>query len=103
MPRMPRPPETPCLSLSSKRKQDVQRQPAERCTGVELLGDRNEAHFVLLEHAQHPREVEQRPAQTVDLVHHDAIEVACLDRSHTAGSWRSIGVVIYKLIRLDVP
>src|SRR5665213_4262321 len=35
----------------SKRKQDVQRQPSERCAGVELLGDRNETHFVFLEDA----------------------------------------------------
>jgi hypothetical protein len=34
---------------------------------------------VLLEHAQHPREIEQRPAQTVDFIYHDAIQFARFD------------------------
>src|ERR1700733_1735675 len=61
-------------------QEDIQRQPPQRSAGVELLRDRHETHFVLLENAQHAREVQQRPAQTVDFVYHHAVQCARLDR-----------------------
>src|ERR1017187_1631390 len=51
----------------SKAKKNVQRQSSQRGAGVELLGDRNETHLVLLEDTQHAGEVQQRSAQTVAL------------------------------------
>jgi hypothetical protein len=60
-------------------QQNVQSQPAERCAGIELLGNGNEADVVLFENAQHFREVEQRPAQTIHLIYDHAIERSRLD------------------------
>jgi hypothetical protein len=48
-----------------ERQQDVQRQPAQRRAGVELLRGCDETYLVLLEDAQHPGEVQQRSAEPV--------------------------------------
>src|ERR1035437_9214339 len=57
-----------------KREQDVQSQPSERCAGVELLRDRDEADFMLFEDAQHSGEVKKRPAEAIYLIHHNTIQ-----------------------------
>lgn len=43
---------------------------------LKLLGLCNETHLMLLEHAQHAGEVQQRSAQPVDFIHHDTIQLA---------------------------
>src|ERR1700728_508440 len=47
----------------SETQEDVQRQPAKRGGGVELLSDRDKAHRALIEPIHQPREIEQRPAE----------------------------------------
>ena len=44
-----------------------------RAAAVELLRHRNEAHASLVEHLHNAREVQQRTAEPVDLVHHHPI------------------------------
>ena len=44
-----------------EREEDIQRQPAERVGGIELLGDGHKADAMLLEDFDDPGEVEQRP------------------------------------------
>jgi hypothetical protein len=60
----------------SKRQQDVQRQPPHGRGGVELLGDRDEGHTVLVEQLDEFCEVRQRAGQAVDLVDHDHVDLA---------------------------
>ena len=60
-------------------EQDVERQPAHRGRGVELLGDADEGHVVPLEHVDQLGEVGQRAAQAVDLVDHDHVDHPGLD------------------------
>ena len=59
-----------------KRQQHVQRQPAHRGGGVELLGDRDEGHIVLVEQLDELGEVGQRAGQAVDLVDDDDVDLA---------------------------
>jgi hypothetical protein len=75
-----------------EREEDVQRQPSQRRAGVELLRDRREAHFVLLEDAQHAREVQQRPAWPVYFVHHHAIQLARFHRAEQSRQRRPVHV-----------
>ena len=51
-----------------KREQNVQREPSERGAGIELLSNSYEADVVLIEEAQHQREVEQRPVRPLSEV-----------------------------------
>src|ERR1019366_2578042 len=60
-----------------KGEQNVERQTSQRCAGIELLSDGNEAPLVLLEDAEHAGEVQQRTAQAVHFIHHHAIQFAC--------------------------
>jgi len=46
----------------------------------ELLCDGHEAHLVLLKQAEHLGEIEQRPAQAINLVNHHAIQFSRCDR-----------------------
>src|SRR5260370_32422945 len=62
-------------------QEDIERQPSERRAGVELLGDSHEAHVMFLKKTQHPCEVEQRPAETVDFVYDDTVELPGFDSS----------------------
>ena len=62
-----------------ERQEDVQRQPPHRVLGVELLGRRDEADLVRIEQGEQPGEVEQRPAEAIDLVDHHAVDLAGLD------------------------
>jgi hypothetical protein len=57
----------------------VQRQPAHRGGGVEVLGDRDESHAVLFKDLDQLGEVHQGAGQAVDLVDHDAVDLAGLD------------------------
>src|SRR5712692_2257027 len=50
-----------------ERKQDVQRQPAERRSGVELLGYGDETDRALVKPVHQPGEIQKRPAQPVHL------------------------------------
>ena len=59
-----------------KRQQHVQRQPAHRGGGVELLGDRDKGHVVLVEQFDEFGEVRQRAGQAVDLVDDDHVDLA---------------------------
>ena len=63
-------------------QQHVEDQPAHRRGGVELLRDRNERDFMLLEGLHHAGEVEQRAAQAIDLIDDDAIDLAGFDVGH---------------------
>ena len=63
-------------------EQDVQGQSAHGVGGVELLGDRDEAHAVAIEDFHKAREVEQGAAEAVHFVDHDAINAAGLDVRH---------------------
>src|SRR5688572_306431 len=57
----------------------MQRQAAERRVGVELLRDRDKADAMPLKQLHHPGEIDQRTAEPIDLVNHDAIDLARLD------------------------
>src|SRR6266851_2283062 len=56
-----------------KRQQHVERETTHRATAVELLRHGNEADASLVEHLHNAREVQQRTAEPVDLIHHHAI------------------------------
>src|ERR1019366_4768253 len=75
-----------------KPEENVQGQPAERRAGVELLGDRDETYLVLFEDTEYSGEVQQSPAQPVDLVHHQAIEFARFDRTQKLCQCRPVHV-----------
>jgi hypothetical protein len=57
-----------------ERQQHVEREPAHRGRGVELLGDRDERDAMRVEGLHDLGEVSQRPGQTVDLIDHDHID-----------------------------
>ena len=59
-----------------KRQQHVEGQPPHRGGGVELLGDRDEGHAVLIEQLDQLGEVGQRAGQAVDLVDDDDVDLA---------------------------
>src|SRR6266446_4110112 len=59
----------------SKRQKDIERQPAKRCIRVELLGNRHETDAVLIEKSDNAGEVEKRPAQAVNLIYDDAVDL----------------------------
>ncbi len=60
-------------------QQHVERQPAHRGGGVELLGDRDEGDAVGVEHLDDLGEVGERAGQAVDLVDHHRIDLAGVD------------------------
>ena len=62
-----------------EREQDVERQPAHRGRGVELLRDADEGHVVSLEHLDQLGEIRQRAAEAIDLVDHDDVDQPGLD------------------------
>ena len=63
-------------------QQHVQHQPSHRVGGVEQLCDRNKGHPVLFERFEDPGEVEQRPAEAVDLIDHHAVDSSRFDVLH---------------------
>jgi len=60
-------------------KQDVERQTTERRSGIELLRHGNEANRALIEPVHQAREIEERPAQPVNLVYNDAVDSTRID------------------------
>lgn len=60
--------------------------------GVELLGDRDKGDPVLLEGLHQPCEVQERPAQPVYLVDHNAVDPTGLDVGHEALQRRPLNV-----------
>ena len=62
-----------------KGEQDVHGEPPHGAGRVELLGDRDEAHLVAVEELHDTGEVQQRPAETIHLVDHHAVDPAGLD------------------------
>ena len=58
----------------SKGKQNVQCQAPQRSGRVELLRDRDKAHCPVVEHLHDASEVQQRPAQPIDLVDGNAVD-----------------------------
>ena len=66
-------------SNCAKREQDVQRQPAHRCCGVEGLRDRDEGHVIAVEHLDQFGKIGERSAEPVDLVDHDHVDQPVLD------------------------
>src|SRR5207237_1907731 len=64
-----------------KREQNVQREPTEGSAGIELLRDRDKAHAALRKQGQETSKIEQRTAQSIHLVDHNAIDFAGLDIS----------------------
>ena len=62
-----------------ERQQHIQRQPAHRGGGIELLGDGDERHIMLVEQLDQLGEVRQRPGQPVDLVDDDDVDLAGLN------------------------
>ena len=75
-----------------ERQKDVQRQAAEGTRRVELLGHRHEANAVSVEDLDDSCEVEQGPAEAVDLVHHDAVYRPSLDRRQEPLQGRAIHI-----------
>jgi hypothetical protein len=67
-----------------KGQQDIQRQPAERIGGVELLRYGNEADVVLFEDLDDASEVDQRPAQPIHLIYDHAPDRSGLDVAQEA-------------------
>ena len=59
-----------------ERQQNIERQPSERGSRVELLGYRHETDALLFEQIHHPGEVAKRPAEAVHFINHDTIELA---------------------------
>ena len=59
-----------------KRQQHVQGQPAHRGGGVELLGDRDKRHVVLVEQLDELGKIRQGAGQAVDLVDDDDVDLA---------------------------
>ena len=60
-------------------QQDVQQHPTHRIGGVELLRHRHEGHVVLVEDLHQFGEIEQGPAQAVDLVGDNDIDLPRFD------------------------
>src|SRR5882724_6821732 len=67
------------LHIMRERKENVQRQPAERARGVELLRYRHKADRALVETVHETGEIEKRPAQSIHLIYNDAIYATALD------------------------
>src|SRR5690606_5794171 len=59
-----------------KGQEHIQRQPAHRCRGVELLRHRDEGHVVGIEYLHDLGKVHQRTGQAVDLVDDDHVDLS---------------------------
>jgi hypothetical protein len=76
---------------------------------VELLGHAHERDIVPLEGAHQACEVQQRPAEAVDLVDHHGVDLAGLDVGHQPPQRRAFGVaaavapVVVALRQADPP
>jgi hypothetical protein len=75
-----------------KRQQHIQRQSAHGGGGVELLGDGNERHAMLIEQLDEFCEVGQRTGQAVDLVDDNHIDFAGAHVVEESLQSRSVGV-----------
>jgi hypothetical protein len=75
-----------------ERQQHVEDEAAHRGAGVELLGDAHERHLPLLKRPHHLREVEERPAEAVDLVHDHAVDLVGFDVGHQPLQGGAVGV-----------
>src|SRR5579872_2745072 len=88
-----------------KAEQNMQCQAAKWRFRIELLRSGDEAHAVLLKKLHHLGEVNQRTAQTIDLVNNDAIDLAGLDVSqqlpHTRPFHVRAGVPAVAVLRGD--
>ena len=62
-----------------KGHQDTEKHPAGGIGGAEVLGDRDKADTLFVEHLNHLHEVEQRAGKPVDLVDHDDIDLPGID------------------------
>ena len=67
-------------------EQDVQRQPAHRGGGVELLRYAYERNVVLVEYFDNPCEVDERAGQPIDLVDDDHVDATALDIAQAAAA-----------------
>jgi hypothetical protein len=70
----------------------VEGQPAEGGAGVEVLRDGNERDPLALEDFHHLGEVHERPADPVDLVRDDDVDLSRLDVGHQPGEGGPIHV-----------
>jgi hypothetical protein len=75
-----------------KRQEDVQCQAADGRRRIELLGDRHEAHAILVEHFDNPSKVRQGSAEPVDLVDNDAVYCPRLYRGEEPLQCRAVHV-----------
>jgi hypothetical protein len=80
------------LSLElSKGQQHIERQPAHRGRGVELLGDRDKGHAVGIEEFDQFGEVGKRPRQPVYLVDDDDVDLVGTDVVQQSLEVRPVG------------
>ena len=75
-----------------KRQQHVEGQPPHRGGRVELLGDGDERHVVLVEQLDQLGEVRQRAGQAVDLVDDDDVDLAGPDVLQQPLQGRAVGI-----------
>jgi hypothetical protein len=76
----------------SEREQDVQRQPPHAGGGIELLGDRDERHRMLVEQLHELGEIGQRSGQPVHLVDDDDIDLSATEVAQQRWSFRSASI-----------
>jgi hypothetical protein len=70
-------------------EQHVQGEPSHRGRGVELLGDRDERHAVLIKELDQAHKVCERAAQPIDLVDDHGIDRTLLDGGEQRGEGRA--------------
>jgi hypothetical protein len=75
-----------------KRQQHVQGQPAHRGGGVELLGDRDKGHAMLIEELDQFCEVGQGAGQAIDLIDDDDVDLAGLHVLQELLQGRPVGI-----------
>src|SRR6266436_6517213 len=76
----------------SKGQQHIEGQPPHRARGIELLGHRDERHFLCVEDLDQPGKIGERAGQPVDLIDDDDVDPASLDVSEQALQSRSLHV-----------
>ena len=74
-----RTPENDPRPLFSARRQSLEHQPAHRVGRVELVRDADEGELVLFEDFQQLGEIQERAAQSLDLLDHDTLDLPRLD------------------------
>ena len=74
-----------------KGQQHVERQPAHRCRGVELLGDRDKRDAMGIEQLDQLGEVGQRSREAIDLVDDDDVDLPGADIVQQSLQVRAIG------------